>query len=53
MLFQSGVEEIFEVKVLPGYRNPILSGPLPEADGTETVWMVPEIDVIDRNKKSV
>ena len=41
LFFTSGVEEIFEVKVLPGYRNPIVSGPLPEVDGTETVWMVP------------
>jgi uncharacterized protein (TIGR03032 family) len=41
LLFHSGVEEIFEVKVLPGFRNPIISGPLPDTDGTETIWMVP------------
>jgi uncharacterized protein (TIGR03032 family) len=40
--FRTGVEEVFEVKVLPGFRNPILSGPLPDVDGTETVWMVPK-----------
>ncbi len=42
LLFNTGVEEIFEVKVLPGYRNPIVSGPLPDVDGTETMWMVPK-----------
>jgi len=41
LMFQSGVEEIFEVKVLPGYRCPILSGPYPETDQTETLWLVP------------
>jgi uncharacterized protein (TIGR03032 family) len=39
--FHSGVDEIFDVKVLPGVRCPVLSGPLPEADGTQTIWLVP------------
>lgn len=39
--FKSGVEEIFDVKVLPGYRNPVLSGPYPDVDQTETLWLVP------------
>ncbi len=40
---KSGVEEIFDVKVLPGFRNPILSGPFSESDQTETLWLVPPI----------
>ncbi|WP_435006861.1 TIGR03032 family protein [Tundrisphaera lichenicola] len=39
--FHSGVDEIFDVKLLPGVRNPSLSGPLPEIDGAQTVWLVP------------
>jgi uncharacterized protein (TIGR03032 family) len=39
--FQSGVEEIFSVSVLPGYCNPVLIGPDTHTDDTQTVWMVP------------
>jgi len=39
--FKSGVDEIFDVRVLPGYRNPAISGPYPDVDGTETIWLVP------------
>jgi uncharacterized protein (TIGR03032 family) len=42
LFFKTGVEEVFEVKVLPGFRNPVVSGPLPDTDGTETIWMVPK-----------
>lgn len=41
LFFTSGVEEIFDVRVLPGYRNPVLSGPYPDVDETETIWLVP------------
>lgn len=41
LFFKSGVEEIFDVGVLPGYRNPSVSGPYPDIDDTETVWLVP------------
>lgn len=41
LFFTSGVSEIFEVRTLPGYQNPIISGPYPDTDGTETIWMVP------------
>jgi uncharacterized protein (TIGR03032 family) len=41
LTFQSGVEEIFDVKVLPGYRCPILSGPYPDTDKTGILWLVP------------
>jgi uncharacterized protein (TIGR03032 family) len=39
--FDSGVEEVFAVSVLPGYRNPVLIGPDTELDGTQTIWRVP------------
>ena len=29
------------MKVLPGCRNPMLSGPFPDVDKTETLWLVP------------
>jgi uncharacterized protein (TIGR03032 family) len=47
LLFHSGVEEIFDVKVLPGYRNPVLSGPYPDVDRTETLWLVPPLPAGD------
>lgn len=39
--FNSGVEEIFALACLPGYRNPALIGPDPTIDASQTVWMVP------------
>lgn len=39
--FTTGVEEIFDVAVLPGYRNPVIAGPCPDVDGVETIWLVP------------
>jgi len=41
--FNSGVEEVFAVSVLPGYRNPALIGPDTDLDGTQSVWMVPSL----------
>jgi uncharacterized protein (TIGR03032 family) len=40
--FQSGVEEIFAVQVLPSIRSPALSGPYPEVDGVPTIWSAPD-----------
>ncbi len=40
--FVTGVEEIFDVQVLPGVRCPALSGPYPAEDGGGSVWMVPQ-----------
>src|SRR5438874_119092 len=40
--FQSGVEEIFAVEVLPGIRLPVVSGPYPEVDGVPTIWSAPD-----------
>jgi len=39
--FQSGVDEIFDVQMLPGIRNPFFSGPYAAADGNPPIWMVP------------
>jgi uncharacterized protein (TIGR03032 family) len=40
--FHSGVEEIFDVQLTPGLRNPAVSGPHPTVDGGGPVWVVPE-----------
>lgn len=39
--FQSGVEEIFDVQVLPGITFPYLSGPWAERDTGQPFWTVP------------
>jgi uncharacterized protein (TIGR03032 family) len=41
--FNSGVEEVFAVSVLPGFRNPALIGPDTELDDFPSVWMAPAI----------
>jgi uncharacterized protein (TIGR03032 family) len=40
--FQSGVEEVFDVQVLPGLRRPAFSGPFAGLDGSEVIWTVPQ-----------
>jgi uncharacterized protein (TIGR03032 family) len=40
--FQSGIEEIFAVEVLPGIGFPAVSGPYPELDGVPTIWSAPD-----------
>jgi uncharacterized protein (TIGR03032 family) len=40
--FVSGVEEIFDVQVVPGARCPALSGPYPSLDGAAPIWTVPQ-----------
>ena len=39
--FNSGVEELFAVTVLPGYCNPALIGPDTRTDQRQTIWVVP------------
>ena len=39
--FVTGVEEIFDVQVVPGARCPALSGPYPSLDGAAPIWTVP------------
>jgi uncharacterized protein (TIGR03032 family) len=43
LAFESGVEEVFAVEVLPGMRQPTLSGPLPELDGGNPIWTCPPL----------
>jgi hypothetical protein len=38
--FHSGVDALFDVKLLIGVHCPVLSGPLPENDGARPIWMV-------------
>ncbi len=40
--FMSGVEEIFDVQVVPGAHCPALSGPYPSQDNGKPIWTVPE-----------
>jgi len=40
--FVTGVEEIFDVQVLPGVRCPVLSGPYPHLDSGAPIWVVPQ-----------
>lgn len=41
MVFESGVEEIFDVQLVPGVRCPAISGPNPDRDQSGEVWVVP------------
>jgi len=40
--FVRGVEEIFDVQVVPGARCPALSGPYPTLDSAKPIWTVPQ-----------
>lgn len=40
--FVTGVDEIFDVQVLPGARCPALSGPYASLDGAAPIWTVPQ-----------
>jgi uncharacterized protein (TIGR03032 family) len=39
--FHTGVEEIFDVQVLPGMTSPFISGPWAERDTGQPLWTVP------------
>jgi uncharacterized protein (TIGR03032 family) len=39
--FRAGVEEIFDVQVLPGIVSPFVSGPAAENDVGEPLWTIP------------
>lgn len=41
--FDSYIEEVFAVAVLPGWNNPVLIGPDTSTDDTQTVWVVPPL----------
>ena len=40
--FHSGVEEIFDVQLLHGVKNPVISGPYPAREGNQVIWLVPQ-----------
>jgi uncharacterized protein (TIGR03032 family) len=37
--FHSGVEEIFDVQLVPSVRSPVVSGPHPSLDDSPPIWM--------------
>ncbi len=39
--FKTGVEELFDVQVVAGTRNPVVCGPFPVQDQQTPVWVVP------------
>jgi uncharacterized protein (TIGR03032 family) len=39
--FQTGVDEVFDVQVLPGVTSPYISGPFAEGDTGRPLWTVP------------
>jgi len=41
--FLSGVEEIFDVQVVPGSRNPYISGPMADMEGGKAIWYAPNL----------
>jgi uncharacterized protein (TIGR03032 family) len=41
--FVTGVEEIFDVQVVPGARCPVLSGPYAGLDGAAPIWTAPSV----------
>jgi uncharacterized protein (TIGR03032 family) len=40
--FLTGVEEIFDIQIVPGVRCPVLSGPYASLDGAAPIWTVPQ-----------
>ena len=40
--FTTGVDEIFDVSILPGIRHPELRGPFATEDGHPAIWVVPQ-----------
>jgi uncharacterized protein (TIGR03032 family) len=39
--FHTGIEEIFDVRLVPGVRSPYLAGPYPEIDQQPPIWLAP------------
>ena len=44
--FLSGVEEIFDLQLMPDMRNPFLAGPFAEQEGGQAIWYAPSRGVI-------
>ncbi len=43
--FKSGVEEIFDIQVIPGARCPAIIGPNPIRDDMQAAWIVPPTSI--------
>ena len=39
--FHTGIEEIFDVHLIPGVRSPVISGPYPHVDQQAPIWLAP------------
>jgi uncharacterized protein (TIGR03032 family) len=39
--FHTGIEEIFDVHLVPGVQSPYLSGPYPDIDQQAPIWLAP------------
>jgi hypothetical protein len=48
--FVTGVEEIFDVRVLASATNPYIAGPMVSAEGRETIWYAPDGNVPSKLK---
>jgi protein O-GlcNAc transferase len=51
--FETGVEEIFDVQVLPGARSVSVTGPYPVQDDAKDVWVVPPPGQVPRSAAGV
>jgi len=39
--FHTGIEELFDVHLVPGVLSPFLSGPYPDVDQQAPIWLAP------------
>lgn len=46
--FKTGVEELFDVQVIPGVRRAVICGPYPSHDQQAPVWVVPPPGLVPR-----
>lgn len=45
--FTSGVDEIFDVQVIPSANATAILGPYPDLDGVKPIWLVPRADQVE------
>ena len=51
--FKAGVDEVFDVSLIPGRRSTALRGPFSLEDGENTIWTVPEAGIECRHEATV
>ena len=44
--FKTGVDEVFDVSLIPGKRLAAIRGPFSLEDGEQTIWTVPQSDAV-------